>query len=603
MFEFVQNNRTLVAVALGLVGVGLLVGGGVAGYSATIGEPYLAKVNGVKITERDLAMASGGEPLAAANKAQLLQDLVQRQVLLSEAGSRHVIASDTQLREQIMAIDAFKENGQFSVERYKSLLAARQMTVEQFESRLRDDLRLQLLAGAVGVSGFGSQLAAERIVNALAESREVASFQFSPAAYAGQISVSEPDIKQYYEANQREFSLPERVKVAYVVLSRDEMAAALPVDADKVRAYYEANRKELAPEERKVRHILISADAKASAAQRTAAKKTAELLLAQLKQNPAGFAELAKQKSQDPGSAPQGGDLGYFGHGAMVKPFEEAAFKLAKGELSGVIETEYGYHVLMLDDIRVKSFDEVKSLVEQRLKQEMAQKRFEQAREQFSDLVYQQADSLKPAADAFKLTMNESDWLTKDAVTDGILGDAKVREAVFADDVLNKKHNTEAIELKPGTLLAARVVQHEPAKLQALAEVSGKIAEQLKMDRAKAKALEEGKKALVSLQKGETVSLAWQAARTLSRLQPQGLAKADLNAIFAASVKEKASAFAGLESPAGFTLYRVATAAGASPLEAGMREGLAGSISSAGAQMELAAYLQKLREQHKVEKP
>jgi peptidyl-prolyl cis-trans isomerase D len=602
MFEFVQNNRTLVAVALGLVGIGLLVGGGVAGYSATAGEPHLAEVDGVKITERDLANASGGQPLADAAKAQLLQELIQRQVLLSEAKNLHVLASDAQLREQIMGIDAFKENGQFNLERYKSLLAARQMTVDQFEARMREDLGLQLLAGALGNSGFNSSLASNRLVDSLAQSREVASYQFIPAAYAAQVSVSEADIKAYYDANQANYRLPERVKVAYVVLSREELAASQTIEADKVRAYFDANKAELAPEERKVRHILVSADAKAPAAERAAAKKSAEAILAQVKQNPASFAELAKQKSQDPGSAQQGGDLGYFGRGAMVKAFDEVAFKLAKGQISDVVETEYGYHVLQLEDIRAKSFEEVKPVVEQRLKLEAAQKRFDQVSEQFSDLVYQQADSLKPVADALKLTVRESDWLTRDAAADPQLNNAKVREALFSDDVLNKKHNTEAVELSAGTLLSARVLQHEPAKVQALAEVSGKIAEQLKAERAKAKAIEEGKKALVALQKGESPSLAWSAPKVLSRLQPDGLAKADLSAIYALPLKDKAAGYAGLESAAGFSVYRVA-AAPAAPLDPALREGLTGSLSSTSAQMELAAYLAKLRERHKVSKP
>ncbi|SFZ79516.1 peptidylprolyl isomerase [Chitinimonas taiwanensis] len=602
MFEFVQNNRTLVAVALGLVGIGLLVGGGVAGYSATAGEPHLAEVDGVKITERDLANASGGQPLADAAKAQLLQELIQRQVLLSEAKSLHVLASDAQLREQIMGIDAFKENGQFNLERYKSLLAARQMTVDQFEARMREDLGLQLLAGALGNSGFSSSLASNRLVDSLAQSREVASYQFIPAAYAAQVTVSEADIKAYYDANQASYRLPERVKVAYVVLSREELAASQTIEADKVRAYFDANKAELAPEERKVRHILISADAKAPAAERAAAKKSAEAILARVKQNPASFAELAKQKSQDPGSAQQGGDLGYFGRGAMVKAFDEVAFKLAKGQISDVVETEYGYHVLQLEDIRAKSFEEVKPVVEQRLKLEAAQKRFDQVSEQFSDLVYQQADSLKPVADALKLTVRESDWLTRDAAADPQLNHAKVREALFSDDVLNKKHNTEAVELSAGTLLSARVLQHEPAKVQALAEVSGKIAEQLKAERAKAKAIEEGKKALAALQKGEAPSLAWSAPKVLSRLQPDGLAKADLSAIYALPLKDTAAGYAGLESAAGFSVYRVA-AAPAAPLDPALREGLTGSLSSTSAQMELAAYLAKLREQHKVSKP
>ncbi|QNM97748.1 peptidylprolyl isomerase [Chitinimonas koreensis] len=596
MFEFVHNNRRLVGVALGLVVLGLMVGGGVAGYSAVGGEVFLAKVDGVKITERDLADAAGGQAVPDAMKPQLVQQLVQRQLLLGESAKRHVLADDARLREQILQIDAFKDNGKFSKEQYERLLAARQMTVDQFEKKLREDLAVQLLAGSLGDSAFGSRLAAARLSSALVEPRTVESHAYTAEGFMAQAAVGEDKVKQYYDAHLSDYRQPERVKLAYVVLSKEELAQKVTIEPAKLQRYFDEHKNELAPEERQVRHILIQADKSATAEQKAAARKKAEGILAELKQNPAKFAELAKQHSQDPGSAAQGGDLGFFGRGAMVKPFEDVAFKLAKGELSDVVETDFGYHVLQLEAIKTKTFDELKPVIEQRLKQEEAQKRFQAEIEKFSDLAYQQADSLQPLVDAYGLTLRNSDWMTREASPDPQLNTPKLREAVFAEDVLKNKHNSEAVEVAPGTLLVARVAQHEPAKQQALAEVAPAITDKLKREAAEKLARDAGQKTLAALRKGETVAVEWTPAVTASRIQPQGLAKTAVDAVFAVATP----GYAGVEVPGGYTVYRVAKAAAPAQDQAALA-GLQASLGRVGSEQALAAYLAGLRTRAKVE--
>lgn len=601
MFDFVSNNRQVVSVSLGLVAMGLLVGGGVAGYSAGgVGESYLAKVDGHRITDRDVSEMTHGQTVPENVRPQIVQQLVQKQILLNEAAQRYVVTSDARLRDEITGIEAFKKDGQFSPELYKQLLAAQQMTVEQFEKRLREESGIQLLALPLNESNIVSKASASHLLDALATSRDVAAAAYEINAYLGKASVSDAEIKQYYDAHHAEFNQPERVKVDYAVLSRDDIAAGITVDDAKVAEYYKAHLTELAPEERRVRHILIKADAKAPAAEKQAAKQKAEQLLAQVKKDPSRFAELAKQNSQDPGSAAGGGDLGYFGHGAMVKPFDDVAFKLAKGEISGVVETQFGYHILMLEDIKTKTLDELKPTIVARLQHEMAQQRFQDAAEKFGDMVYQQADSLKPAADAFKLQIRSSDWVTRDAAGEPVLNDPKVRTAAFSDDVLLKKHNSEAIEATPGNLVAVHVTAHELASLKPLAQVSAGIADKLKQEKAAKMAKDEGQKALAALQKGETPAISWQPAKTISRLDSQGLDKDGIDAVFGVA-QAKLPGYAGEATPNGYVVYKVSPASKPSSLDAAKREGYTAQIGQAVGNDTIQAYLEDLRQKHKVE--
>ncbi|WP_374355044.1 peptidylprolyl isomerase [Chitinimonas sp.] len=599
MFDFVHNNRQLVTISLGMVILGLVVGGGVAGYSAGMGESFVAKVDGKKITERDLARETGGQPIPDAMKPQVVEQLVQRQILMNEAAQRHIYTSDAQLREQIMAINDFKKDGKFDAELYKTILAAQQKSVEQFQNEMRDRRSLQLLGGPIVETGISSKLATDKLIEAMSAPREVASLVFAADQYLNKVSVSEAEIKQYYDGHHGEFNQPERVKLDYVVLSREAMAAALPVDEATLKDYFEKNKKELAQEQRHARHILISADAKASAADRAAAKQKAEKLLAELKKNPSAFAELAKANSQDPGSAAQGGDLGFFGPGQMVKPFNDAVFSLAKDQLSDVVETSYGYHIIQLLEAKTKTLDDVKPALIARIQRDKVGAAFQPALDKLSDIAYQQADSLKPAADALKLTIQTSGWLTREQAAEPLLNQAKLREAAFSADVLTKKHNTEAVEVRPGEFVVARINSHQVAALLPLAEVSPRIADKLKRERAGKLAQEEGKKALAALQKGEALSTPFQPAKQASRIDSQGLAKPALDAVFALP-GNKLPAFTGVSDDTSYTVYRVAAvkpeAARAKRLE-GFSTGLAQQAGNAV----VDAYLAELKKQHKVE--
>ena len=601
MFDFVHNNRQFASIALGLVGIGLMVGTGISARMGGGDANYLAKVDGQTITERDLATRARGQNLTDAQKSQLLGKLVERQMVLNEASQRNLVAADSMVQERILEIDAFKgADGKFDKKRYMDILAAQQLPVTLFEADIRDELKARLLGDAIDEGGFVSAAVADHLVNALTASRNVQTAVFTPARFADKVTVSDADIKQYYDGHHGEFNQSERVKLDYLLLSRDEMAAGITVSDADAKAYFEQHKGELAQEERRVRHILVKVDAGAPAADKAAARKKAEQYLAEVKKNPTSFAEVAKQHSDDPGSASQGGDLGYFANnGTMVKPFADTAFKLAKGQISDLVETQFGFHILEIEDIRTKSFDDVKSAVVARLQHDQAQQKFQSMADKFGEAVYQQPDSLQPAADSYKLTVRHSDWVTRDAAAEPMLNDPKVREAAFSPDVLTKKHNSEALELSPGNLLVVRVAQHDEAKLLPLADVSARIVAKLKEQRGAKLAIEEGKKALAALQKGEQVAAEWQPEKPVGRLSPAGLSKAAIDAVFGVA-DNKLPGYVGVEDEAGYTLFKVA-AAPAKALAPQERDGLTQNIAQTVTGGQMAAYFETVRKQHKVE--
>ncbi|STQ91795.1 peptidylprolyl isomerase [Iodobacter fluviatilis] len=601
MFSFVEKNKTAVQVVLGLVSLGLVVGVGLTGYSAMEGgESYLAKVGQTKITPRELAQAIGNRAVPNEMKPMVLEQLVKKQLLLEQAGLLHLDVSDDQIRNAIAAIPDFQENGKFSAQRYKDLLAAQQMTPLDFQQRVRDDIASShLLAGFS--SGIQSTAVADYMAGLLGEKRDVAMLQISPAAFLPQVTVSDAEVKKYYDTHSAEFKLPEMARLEYLVFSQQELAKSISISPDEVKKYFEAHQAQLTGEERKASHILIALAKDAKPEAKKAAQAKAEAILLELKANPARFADLAKKESQDPGSAANGGDLGFFAHGAMVKPFDDAAFKLKKGEISGIVASDFGLHIIRLDDVRSKTFAEVQPDVEQKLKLEKVSQSFQKQAERFNELVYQQADSLKPAAEAFKLHVQQSDWLTRAAAKDELLNNEKLREAAFSDDVLKKKHNSEAIEVASGTLVSVRVIESKPAQSQKLEAVSADIIAKLKQEKALKLAIEEGTKKLADLKKGGADTLTWPAAQAMARMGQSAVPEAQVKEIFRAAA-DKLPAYAGAEVKGqGFALFKVVKSTAAPALDATMRRQLNENMVQMYGQVEVASYLQALKSQIKVD--
>jgi peptidyl-prolyl cis-trans isomerase D len=424
----------------------------------------------------------------------------------------------------IASIPAFQDDGRFSYERYKTLLAAQGMSEAMFEQRLREDLARQTLLDGVARSAIVPAELTDRLAALVQETRTVRERQFRPEEFLAKVAVGDDAIKAFYEANRAQFETKESIDVQVLALTLDDVARQVSVPPAELQSYYEQNKASFTePEQRRASHILLTVGEGGSAKDKEGARKLAQELLARIKARPDDFAKLAQEYSKDPGSASKGGDLGFFGRGMMVKPFEQAAFSLKAGETSDVVETEFGLHVIRVTEVKggsIAPFEQVKGKIESTFRQQQAQKRFAEAAEQFSNIVYEQSDSLQPAADKLGLKIQTIANVTRDGVPRGAPAAALLPtsavQALFADDALNKKRNIAAVEAGGGTLVSARVVEHRPARLLPLEDVSARIRERLVREQAVRLAREAANLAAEALRKAP-VETGFSPPRTVSR--------------------------------------------------------------------------------------
>ena len=375
------------------------------------------------------------------------------------------------------------------------------------------------------------------------EERRFSELRFQPEQYAAKVKLDAAAVQKFYDENTAKFEVPEQVKAEYVLLSLDSLLAQVTVSDAEVKAWYEGRKDRFQqPEERRASHILITPegdDAKA--------KARAEALLAELQKTPGKFAELARKHSQDPGTAQQGGDLGFFGRGMMVKSFEDTVFSLKDGELSGVVKSDFGYHLIRLTGIKpgkLRPLEEVRAEIESELKRQAAMRKYAETAESFNNTVYEQSDSLQPAAEKYKLKVQKSGWLSKQPdprqlATLGPLATPKVLAGLFSEDAIKNRRNTEAIEVGPNTLLAARVVEHQAAAVRPFAEVKGEVETLLWAREAARLAREAGEAKLAELQAGgdkaeKADKAAWSPVRGVTRLQGRQLPAPAVQALFKA---------------------------------------------------------------------
>jgi peptidyl-prolyl cis-trans isomerase D len=339
---------------------------------------------------------------------------------------------------------------------------------------------------------------------------------FDSRQFTESVKVTDADVQTFYDDNKANFLAPETVDVAYLVLDQADIAKAIEINEADLKAYYEQNKSRLSgPEERRASHILLTLDAGASADALKAAEEKAKELLARVKADPAQFAQLAKENSQDPGSAQNGGDLGFFGPGAMVQAFNDAVFAMKKGEISDIVRTDFGLHIIQLTNVKsaeIKPYEAMRTLILDDLRGSQAARKFAEVAESFSNVVYEQADSLEPAAKRLGLTIQTAKAVGRqgpsNAADNAIWGNAKLREAVFANDAIEKKLNTAAIDIGGSRLVAARVTAHQPARTRDLAEVKARVQALLTAQKATALAASTGQEALTKWRDGSTAPVA-----------------------------------------------------------------------------------------------
>ena len=559
-----------------------------------------------KAQDRVRAMMKDNLDPAMLNSPQLkesvLNDLIARKVALAHAYKAGMTVSTAELQKIIAAVEAFRdETGRFSQTRYRQLLQGQGMTPVAFENDIRMNIVLEQLRSVTADSGFLPESVVERLLKIGEQEREVSQIVFNPVDYRKQVRISEADVEKYYEEHKKEFEIPERVRLEYLVLSPDVLEQAATVSDEELKNHYQSNiDRYRTPEERRASHILIPAGAQAGADDKAKSKAQAEDLLKQIKSSPGKFAELAKKFSKDPGSSEKGGDLGFFGRGLMVKPFDDAVFALKVGELAGPVETQYGYHIIRLDAIKPSEatpFEAVKQQIVDEVRRPKLGKAYAEAAESFNNIVYEQFDSLQPAADALKLTVQKSDWVSRAGGNPNpLLNNEKLLNAVFSDEVLKNKHNTSAIEAQPNMLLAARVIEHKPAAVMPLEQVRQEVMQFLTDKGAIELAEKEGRAALEKLQKGDTVAHSWSPSQPVSLQKRRGLHPEGAQAVFGADVS-KLPAYAGLPAAQGrFVVYRITKVKDVTAVDPAQRKALGKQLAEMAGQEQYAAYIGSLRE-------
>jgi peptidyl-prolyl cis-trans isomerase D len=628
MFNFVRNNTKLLQFLLLVLIVPAFVLTGVyQGYSAfTDRATDVATVDGQRVTQtewdaahrdqverirRQMPNVDGKLFDSPEFRLQSLESLVRERVMLTAADKLHLGTSIERLQRELLAIPQLaaimRPDGSIDLETYKTLLQAQGMSPAMFEARLRQDLTSRQVMLGIGGSTIAPAGAAAAALDALFQQREVKVQRFDAKDYLSKVNPTPADLETYYKdpAHAAQFQAPEQASVEYVVLDLEALKKGIAVTDEDLRKYYSENEKRyIAPEERRASHILVKADKDASPAERAKAKAKAEALLVELKKNPGSFAEVARKNSDDPGSAAKGGDLDFFGRGAMVKPFEDAAFALKAGELSGLVESDFGYHIIQLAAARGgerRGFDSVRAEIEDEVKKQLAQRRFSEAAVEFTNMVYEQADSLKPAADKFKLELRTAQGVTRapGASVTGAMANAKLLEALFSAEATRNKRNTEAIEVGPNQIASARIVQYSAAHQLPFAEVSARVRDHVMQLQAAAQARKDGEARLAQVRSAPDTALI-DAPRTVSRAQAGELPRAIVDAALKAP-DGKLPAIEGVDlGEQGYAVLKVTKVLGRDPAAGDTAQAQA-QYGQAWADAEMQAYYAALKTRLKVQ--
>ena len=546
MFDFIRKHTKITMGLLFLLIVPSFILFGLDGYSQSKDKsPSVARVDGQAILQTDwdkahlrevdrikASMPSIDAKLLDSPEAKYatLERLVRERVLSAAAAksslgvSDQKLARDLQENSEIAALR--KPDGSLDMDRYRQLLASQGMSPEMFEANVRADMATRQVLAGVTNSGFASQTAADTALNAYFEKREIQVKRFTVADYATKLTPTDADLEQFYQANAKLFQAAEQANIEYVVFDVESIKKTLVVEQADLKAYYDQNAQRLAmKEERRASHILITADKAAAESDRQKAKAKALELADLVKKSPDSFADVARKNSQDPGSAPAGGDLDFFARDAMVKPFSDAAFSMKKGDVSDLVESEFGYHIIKLTDIKEakqRTFEEMKPELEADVKKQQAQKKFAESAEGFTNAVYEQADSLKPTADRLKLEVKTASNVSRRPTpgATGPLANPKFLNAIFAPDAIEKKRNTPAIEIGSNQLVSGRITQYTPARTLPLAEVKAAVRERWLAQRGTQEARQDGMAKLAAW-KGDPSAAAFVDTLAVSRDQPQ----------------------------------------------------------------------------------
>ncbi len=617
MLETIRNaTKTWIAkVILALITVPFALWG-VESYIRTApGQDTAATVEKEKITTQEFQQAVrnqldqfrqqfGGNIDAAIMdnpemRKSILDQLIDQRLVATASKSSGLIVSDATLRERISTEPGFQQDGKFAASRYELALKSQGMSAVGFESRIRQDMERQRFVESIVATGFAANTSVKQYLLASEQTRDITVINITPEQFATQVKITGEAAKAFYEQKKTEFTTPEQIRAEYVELSVDGLTPTIQIPMEEIKAFYEANSgRYIQKEQRKASHILINVTPKSTELEKKAAQEKADALFAQAKKNPKEFAELARKNSQDSGSAANGGELGLFSRGMMVKPFEDAAFAAKKDELVGPVLSDFGYHIIRVTEIQPekgKGLADVTPEIEGELKKQKAARKFAELAEKFTNAAYEQSSSLKAAAEAAGLPIKQTPWMSKGQGMPPPFSNPKLMLALFSDEVQKNKRNTEAVEVATNTLVVARALESKPAVVRPFTEVETSIIARLTREEAGKLAKADGESKLAALKIGKATDTKWPALLSVSRISAGGLAPNVIEAAMKADPKAL-PAYVGTDNPGGgFVLVQVAKVNEAPAIDEAKLQTTRTRVAQSLSQQEILSTLAQIR--------
>jgi len=607
--SYAQTKAAQVILALVLIPFALF---GIDSYLNQAGNNLsIAKVDGYKIAlpEYNRAienvrnrMMSEGKKLDPAMfdsfefKESVVDGLITKQLINNDIKKSQFKITDQQLSQYIIGMPDFQKDGKFSQELYDKVLQNNQLNPKKFEESIRNDLLIQQVRDGLQKLTFIPPNNLTETLKATSQQREVTVAEFKTKEYMAKANISEKDMQAFYNQNKSKFLAPEQVKAEFVVFSLTSILPSITVSEDEVKAFYKTNAdKYQNQQQREASHILIAASKNAAPAEKAKAKAKAEDVLGQIKKNPKQFEELATKYSQDPESAKKGGDLGAFGRGMMVKPFDDAVFSMKVNEISGIVESDFGYHIIKLTKVIGEGggFDAIKPQIKAELIYQKAQDKYAALAEDFSNKVYEQSSSLDVVSKKFNLPIQKTDWISRNE-SDKFFKNEALMNALYSKESIKDRRNTEAIEVTPNNLISARVVDYKAQSTKPFAEVKKSIEDYLKFEAAKKLVATEGEAALKSVADASR-KIDWQATVLVDRKNTKGLSQAVTNHAYKMPTDKLPSYSGFVDGNNGYVIVKVSKVAFPNDDNEENKKEFASSYTEALSSEYLSAYLKGLK--------
>ena len=607
--SYAQTKAAQVILALVLIPFALF---GIDSYLNQAGNNLsIAKVDGYKITLPEYNRAienvrnrimSEGKKIDPAMfdsfefKESVVDGLITKQLINNDIKKSKFRITDQQLSQYIIGMPDFQKDGKFSQELYDKVLQNNQLNPKKFEESIRNDLLIQQVRDGLQKLTFIPPNNLTETLKVTSQQREVTVAEFKTKEYMAKANITEKDMQDFYDKNKSKFLAPEQVKAEFVIFSLTSILTTINVSEDEVKAFYKTNvDKYQNKQQREASHILIASSKNAAPAEKAKAKAKAEDVLNQVKKNPKQFEELATKYSQDPESARKGGELGTFDRGMMVKPFDDAVFSMKVNEISSIVESDFGYHIIKLTKIIGEGggFDAIKSQIKAEIIYQKAQDKFAALAEDFSNKVYEQSSSLDAVSKKFNLPIQKTDWISRND-TDKFFKNETLMNALYTKESIKDHRNTEAIEVTPNNLISARVVDYKAQSTKPFAEVKASIEEYLKFEAAKKLVATDGEAALKSLSDSSR-KIVWQAAVLVDRKNTEGLSEAVINHAYKMPTDKLPSYSGFVDGNNGYVIVKVSKVAFPNDENEENKKEFASSYTEALSNEYLSAYLKGLK--------